>query len=159
MKVRETVGDYDPDTELAEDYDYWIRISKKFSMEHLSEPLYFHRIHSNSLYVSKYHEVKVVDFLVRVKDNILNIEHATKQFIDFIIEKNLIPRSKPLSLVFLFIHLVTFKRIRISTLYKIFYRVLFSNRVGIILRDFKMNIINIDKAKSKLLHIINWELI
>src|SRR3990170_7698958 len=28
-KVKEEIGDYDPDAFLAEDYDYWIRISKK----------------------------------------------------------------------------------------------------------------------------------
>lgn len=69
--VKERIGDYDPDTRLAEDYDYWLRIAKEFAMCHLPEPLYFYRQHPRSLTTvfSREYEIKVVDLLVRLKNN------------------------------------------------------------------------------------------
>ncbi len=69
--VKEATGDYDVHTKLAEDYDYWIRISKKFVMHHLAEPLYYYREHANSLSQSRFYEIKIVDILVRCKNGIL----------------------------------------------------------------------------------------
>ena len=48
-KVYKEIGEYDPNTFLAEDYDYWIRISKRFRMQRLRVPLYYFRIHKESL--------------------------------------------------------------------------------------------------------------
>jgi hypothetical protein len=50
-RVYEEIGEYDPDTYLAEDYDYWIRISKRFRMQRLRIPLYYYRLHKDSLTV------------------------------------------------------------------------------------------------------------
>ena len=83
-QVKEAVGDYDPDTQLAEDYDYWMRVSRKFSMCHLNEPLYFYRVHDESLYVSRYYDVKVVDFLVRLKNSISDVDQVGNLFVDLI---------------------------------------------------------------------------
>jgi len=74
--VHETVGEYDPDTFLAEDYDYWIRVSKTYSMHHLPEPLYYYRTHPQSLTTLKSREVKMMDILVRLKNDLLDAEHA-----------------------------------------------------------------------------------
>lgn len=49
--VSEEIGEYNPDTYLAEDYDYWIRISKRFRMQRLRRPLYYYRLHKDSLTV------------------------------------------------------------------------------------------------------------
>ena len=48
-KVYETVGDYNPRFEWVEDYDYWIRVAKKFSVRHLVKPLYIYGDHVQSL--------------------------------------------------------------------------------------------------------------
>jgi len=48
-KVYEEIGNYDPSTFLAEDYDYWVRVSQKFKMQRLFRPLYYYRRHRNSL--------------------------------------------------------------------------------------------------------------
>ncbi len=45
----EQVGDYDPGAVLVEDYDYWVRVSKRFRMQRLIEPLYYYRYHPQSL--------------------------------------------------------------------------------------------------------------
>jgi len=39
--------------ELAEDYDLWLRISEKFDVSNLSEPLYMHRVHVDSVSMRK----------------------------------------------------------------------------------------------------------
>ena len=48
-RVYEVVGDYDRNCSLAEDYDYWLRVRKIFSMEKIDEDLYFFRLHGSSL--------------------------------------------------------------------------------------------------------------
>lgn len=48
-KVYETIGDFDTRFFLAEDYDYWIRVARRFRMQRLFEPLYYYRLHSGSL--------------------------------------------------------------------------------------------------------------
>jgi len=48
-RVYEVVGDYDRNCSLAEDYDYWLRVKKRFSMEKIDEYLYFFRLHGSSL--------------------------------------------------------------------------------------------------------------
>ena len=49
----EKVGFYREVLELAEDYDLWLRISEKFDVSNLSEPLYMHRVHVNSVSTRK----------------------------------------------------------------------------------------------------------
>lgn len=75
-EIWKTIGYYDPETIMAEDWDYWIRVSKKFPMHHLAEPLCFYRVHSKSLYVSRFYEAKITGILVRVKHRILSVESA-----------------------------------------------------------------------------------
>ena len=67
-KVLEIIGEFDPDTELAEDYDYWIRVWKAFPMYHLAEPLYFYRDHQHSLTMSRFYEVQAVRLFVLSKN-------------------------------------------------------------------------------------------
>ncbi len=47
--VYETVGRYNPKTFLAEDYDYWVRVAKRFRMQRLFRRLYYYRFHADSL--------------------------------------------------------------------------------------------------------------
>jgi len=48
-RVYEVLGGYDRGCSLAEDYDYWLRVRKRFSMEKIDEDLYFFRLHGSSL--------------------------------------------------------------------------------------------------------------
>ena len=68
--VYEAVGEYDPELFLVEDYDYFMRIAKRFRMCHLAEPslyLYYFRRHDDALYVSRFCEVKASDVLVATR--------------------------------------------------------------------------------------------
>ncbi len=48
-RVYETVGSYAEDIPLAEDYDYWLRVSLRFRMAALHEDLYCYRHHEQTL--------------------------------------------------------------------------------------------------------------
>jgi hypothetical protein len=47
--VYEAVGDFRRDLEYVEDYEYWIRVYKRFSMMRLHQPLYYYRRHEDSM--------------------------------------------------------------------------------------------------------------
>ena len=51
-RVYETLGDYDPAAVLAEDYDYWLRVARRFTMQRLFRTLYYYRYHPRSLTAS-----------------------------------------------------------------------------------------------------------
>lgn len=71
-QVYEEVGDYDPDLFLVEDYDFFMRVAKRFRMRHLPEPLYYFRRDDDTLYISRFCEVKASDVLVRFKNGMLS---------------------------------------------------------------------------------------
>jgi glycosyltransferase involved in cell wall biosynthesis len=48
-KAYETVGEYDPDLKLVEDFDYWQRICARFKAVGISEILYDYRFHPGAL--------------------------------------------------------------------------------------------------------------
>lgn len=136
-EVKEVIGDYDPDTELVEDYDYWIRVSKKFSMCHLDEPLYFYRVHNESLYSSRYYEVELVKLLVRLKHNIMDIDQITDLFIDLIAQK----------------------KGKFFKLNKVLAKILLSKKINNILKDFKKEKIRFKNARSDLKNAVDGKLV
>jgi glycosyltransferase involved in cell wall biosynthesis len=48
-KVYESLGDYDEELFLAEDYDYWLRISQRYKVQAFHKDLYRYRRHGESL--------------------------------------------------------------------------------------------------------------
>jgi glycosyltransferase involved in cell wall biosynthesis len=48
-EVYKQVGEYDPKAILAEDYDYWLRVRRRFQIYWLQTPLYYYRKHSETL--------------------------------------------------------------------------------------------------------------
>ena len=127
-QVKEVVGDYDPEAFLAEDYDYWIRVSKKFIMCHLNEPLYFYREHAGQLYSSRYCDVKATEFLVRIRHDVSSVEQTKNMVLSLLARE-----SKGL-----FILNIIRARKR------------FSNRISAILTDFKRGKIDFAGAKAEL---------
>ncbi|MCU0963697.1 MAG: glycosyltransferase [Burkholderiaceae bacterium] len=71
-QVYEAVGDYDPELFLVEDYDFFIRAAKQFRFAHLAEPLYYFRRDDDTLYLSRFAEVKASDVLVRHRNGLLD---------------------------------------------------------------------------------------
>jgi len=83
--VYEAIGDYDPDLFLVEDYDYFMRVARRFRMCHIAEPLYYFRRHEDALYVSRFCEVKASDVLVRYKNGLLNEGQALESVVDLLL--------------------------------------------------------------------------
>ncbi len=48
-EVYEKIGGYDPEYIYSEDWEFWIRASRFFTMKHVPEALYLYRIHSGSM--------------------------------------------------------------------------------------------------------------
>ncbi len=71
-RAYEAVGDYDPELFLVEDYDYFIRIAGRFEACHIAEPLYYFRRDNDTLYLSRFAEVKASDVLVRYKNGLID---------------------------------------------------------------------------------------
>lgn len=63
-KVYETIGGYDPELFLCEDYDYWLRIFTLFQVSYVDEILYAYRFHDKALSVT--HKEGQYDALERV---------------------------------------------------------------------------------------------
>lgn len=135
--VQEEVGEYDVTTQLAEDYDYWIRVTNKFAIGHLDAPLYLVRMHKESLFKSKFYEIKVVDFLVRFKHGLLTIQETTDLFIELIAKKRT-ERFQPMSNFYYLLFKITKLSLRFFTYKKIIKT----------LEDFKTKNISITTAKQ-----------
>ncbi len=130
--VMKTTGDYDPKMELVEDYDYWIRVWKKFPMLHLEQPLYYYRYHSQSLYSTRYWEVEVAKFLVRMKYDIADTKECAYGLKNTIVRK----RGNP-------------------PLYNLYARIFLFYRIQHVLRQFKNGELDFNESKSLLSNMVN----
>lgn len=150
-KVREVIGDYDPETALAEDYDYWLRVSKVFPMCHLREALYFYRIHADSLYHSRLKEVRIADLLVRMKNGILDTGHATRMFIDIIASVRRDSRGPKAKRFFSTTRKVmALRNIILFNIHRILMSFVFSKKARIALAGFERGMISLSEAKALL---------
>ena len=66
-RVWQEIGPYDPRYEMVEDYDYWMRISRRFQMQRLAEPLYLYRYHSESLTARRGYIQEIWDRVLRYR--------------------------------------------------------------------------------------------
>ncbi|OYY94860.1 MAG: hypothetical protein B7Y41_04700 [Hydrogenophilales bacterium 28-61-23] len=86
-RLYESVGDYDPELFLVEDYDYFIRAAKHFRFCHIAEPLYYFRRDEDTLYLSRFPEVKASDVLIRHKNGLLDEERLIDAMVALIMRK------------------------------------------------------------------------
>lgn len=75
-KIYEVIGQFNPTAFLAEDYEYWIRVFKRYRMQKLDEFIYWHRLHSQSLTGQYAEEAK--RSADHIRDNFFKI-HAMKR--------------------------------------------------------------------------------
>lgn len=80
--VMERVGAYDTGLFLNEDYDYWMRVARDFRLHHIAEPLYYFARNDESLYCSRFCEVRAGSLLVRYKNRVLDREELIAGVVD-----------------------------------------------------------------------------
>lgn len=85
-RLYESVGEYDPELFLVEDYDYFLRAARQFHFCHLDEPLYYFRRDDATLYCSRYPEVKASDVLVRFKNGAIDAENAAGILVNLLLQ-------------------------------------------------------------------------
>jgi glycosyltransferase involved in cell wall biosynthesis len=78
------IGDYDHDLFLNEDYDYWMRVARQFRIAHIPELLYYFRRDEDSLYCSRFAEVRAGSLLVRYKNRYLSAGEVLAGMVDLI---------------------------------------------------------------------------
>jgi len=83
-RLYESVGDYDPELFLVEDYDYFIRAARQFRFRHVPEALYYFRRDDNTLYLSRFCEVKASDVLVRFKNGFIDEGGVVEAMLDLL---------------------------------------------------------------------------
>lgn len=77
--VYETLGGYDPEQFLAEDWDFWLRAASRFELMPLHKVLYEYRWHDRSL-TKAVNRSKVRDSIERaLRRNLPHLRHASRQ--------------------------------------------------------------------------------
>lgn len=84
--VYEAIGEYDPELFLNEDYDYWMRVARRFRIRHIPELLYYFRRDEDSLYCSRFAEVRTGSLLTRYKNGFLKAEEVLDGMVDLIVD-------------------------------------------------------------------------
>ncbi len=165
-KVKEAVGDYNPDFFFIEDYDYWIRVSKKFPMGHLNEPLFFFRTHPASITSSRYYDTKINDALVRLSHNLVDVDQEVDYLINAFAGKywgyrkinkitySVFSSRKSGKVLKVFKNIVygiygVYRRIN-----KIVVGIVFSRKIKKVLKDFKNGSLNLQETKIALRNIL-----
>ena len=145
------IGDYDPELFLVEDYDYFIRIQKRFRICHIPEPLYYFRRFDESLFCSRFAEVQAAGVLVRFKNGLLDKAQATASCTDLIVKDIGGLRSPMLRAAFPVVRSASF---RLTNAYKHLVRMYvmwkISAKVDAALEGFKSKALSFREAKEAL---------
>jgi len=140
-QVMESVGQYDQEANLAEDYDYWLRASKHFIFCHMNEPLYYYREHDHPSSPRQL-EVRIASLLVLVKNNIMDSQEATRRLIETIYWHSRLRRLGAVLLPYLS-----------ESIAKIFVKTIFAGRSERVLKEFETGKIDFKTARLTLIQI------
>lgn len=76
-EVYQNIGDYNNQKFLVEDYDYWLRIARKFDIQYVEKSLYLYRQHKGSLTETKNHDM--LDAKVKLLEEGLNATELNQE--------------------------------------------------------------------------------
>lgn len=79
-RVYKTIGEFNPRLEWLEDYDYWLRVEKKFAMRRLAKPLYLYGDHPQSLTGLRYWPIHFLAYLLRFHHGYLTFDGLVEAF-------------------------------------------------------------------------------
>lgn len=67
-EAAESTGAYDADMILVEDYDYWLRISRRYLVSHIPQVQYIYRIHDGCLTMTQASKVQEQMYRLRLRE-------------------------------------------------------------------------------------------
>ncbi len=149
------VGQYDENMLRSQDYELWLRISKRYLLANLPELLYCWRKHEDNIAARNLVEQKLFVALAIVKNDIPGIERTATRFIKTIVCQMKENKVFPLAILFKIIEFLTLKRVKLLTLYNLLYKIMFLKRTIKILKDFGESKENFKEAKLKMQEISN----
>jgi glycosyltransferase involved in cell wall biosynthesis len=153
------IGFYNELMLRSQDYELWLRLSKKYRFANIAKYLYMWRKHNENIEAKFIGEQKIFVILAMVKNNILENKKATVHFVNFIADKNMVFLPRILIMLFQFVKIITFGTIQPIMLLKFLIRICFSKKINKILRDFQTKRISFENTKLSLKDIINRRLI
>lgn len=93
-EIQEHLKGYNVNKFLVEDYDFWLRVYWEYKMLHISESLYFYRIHAKSLTSERKKEVELAEIKL-LEENVPSInDKKMKEKVNFKIQKFYEKREK-----------------------------------------------------------------
>ena len=148
------IGLFNESMARSQDFELWLRLSKKYYLANIPEYLYKLRKHKNSIETKYISEQKIFVVLAMVEHDILNIKEATSQFINLIAKIKSLKSHNSLFLIFAFIKYISFNKVMPFTFYKLFYRIFHFTKIKSILTKFKLNEIAFTDAELSLKKIV-----
>jgi len=147
------VGFYDESMEKSQDYELWLRLSKKYKMANIPEFLYLWRTNSKKVGIKYVKEKQILVSLAKIKNDFVGPEESATQLINSLSKHLFIPPM--FHFILKLLRLITFKRINFYKIYRTFLKATFSNNIKKTLHDFKSGKTSFDNAKLKLKKILN----
>lgn len=155
-RVYKEVGEYDPELFLVEDYDYFIRIAQRFKVRHIPEPLYYFRRDDNTLYYSRFSEVKASDVLVRYKNDLLDEEALLEAVVTLLLRNSKNLHNPLLRWTYQAVRDTSY---RLTVLHQkvtaAYLRRKLRNRVGVLLESYRSRRISFGAARDALRNLMS----
>jgi glycosyltransferase involved in cell wall biosynthesis len=153
--VYERIGPYDPELFLVEDYDYFIRVQKRFRFRHIPEALYYFSRHDEALFCSRFAEVQAAGVLVRYKNDLLDAGQVVDMCVELAMRD---PGSLTSPILRNAYSLIKKTSFTLTTAYKRALRAYVRLRIGALvsrlLGDFSSRDMTFDEAKDSLRDIL-----
>ena len=157
MKCLLDLGFYDESMERSQDYELWLRLSKKYSFRNIAEHLYVLRLHNKNLETGYMVKQQIFVALGKIKNNSSNVEEATKHFLNTIaIYYSVSSKNK---LIFKWIKILTLKKISTYNIFRKGYEFRFTGGIRRILNDFKLKRIGFKEAELKIKKVLDGNLL
>lgn len=80
--IKNAVGEYNPSLFLVEDYDYWLRIYKKFPVVHLKKELYEYWEHKTTLTNIRRYEIPLLALYIQKKHKVFRGKSFYRRYLD-----------------------------------------------------------------------------
>jgi len=157
MKSLVDVGFYNESMKKSQDFELWLRLSKKYCLRNIAKFLYVRRLHKRNLEIEYMIEQQIFVALAKIKNNSSNIAETTKQFLDTIAKYCSVPTK--IDFLFKCIKILTSKKINANGIFRVYYKIRYTYGMRRVLNDVKLERTDFKKAKFRINKILNERLL